>query len=115
VSELVRDVRAVLAQHDRPLTAVERALLVAAVMRTDGSGHDVVDELALSARRVREAGVVPAVRAHGTPAVADDHAARLVRLLAAVEAVLGPYVLSDPPEHRIPPQLDLRWRADVDG
>lgn len=109
-STLVDEVRTVLRTHDRPLTARERALLMATVMRHDGTDRDVV-ELADVARRalryrLRTTATTP------TPEVAA--------LLAAVDALLdAPLDEDHRPAPRHDPVLagahaDRRLRRDVD-
>lgn len=107
---LVDDVRHVIASHGRPLTARERALLLATVVRHDGRERDVVELLDVARRALR-------YRLHST---GTRPAPELAALLAAVDAVLDPAEQPERAPARVDERLatahaDRRHRADVDG
>lgn len=109
-TQLVDDVRACLKSLDRLPSARERALLVATIARTDGTGHDVVDELQ-AARAACPYGTSSA----STPPTRADYN----RLLRAVDAVLSPVPDVDDRPRRPHPQplddADRPYRRDTDG
>lgn len=109
-SQLVDDVRAALCRAGRPATYRERALLLAAVVRSDGTERDVVDEL----RAARAAFLPPHLLEADVPPL-------YTRLLRAVDAILEPVPIDPdlrPDRVRRPTRElveDRTWRADVDG
>lgn len=109
-SQLVADVRRRIADEGRPLSSVERALLLATLAPPRRGGGDVVDEL--------EAAIVAA-----RYTLAESHAmhrvAAIKRLLAAARAVLD-YTPPDPdydPAATVPEDDHggRPARLDVDG
>lgn len=109
-SQLVVDVRRRITDEGRPLTALERALLLATLAhRPQRGGEDVIDELEAAIR---------AARMTLSDQYAEHRVAALKRLLAASRAVLD-YLPDDPTydphAHLTPQDPDRRVRADVDG
>lgn len=105
-STLVDAVRTVIADAGRPLTARERALLTATVVRHDGREADVVELLDVARRAMR-------YRLHAT---GTRPAPELVALLAAVDAILDPP--TEGPTHggdRVLVGAGAPFRRDVDG
>lgn len=107
---LVDDVRSILTAAGRPLTARERALLLATVVRHDGRERDVVELLDVARRALRYR-----LRTTGSTVPPE-----LAALLAAVDAVLDPVEQPDTAPARVDERLlerhaERRRRADVDG
>ena len=109
-SQLVRDVRDRITAEHRPLTTVERTLLLATILAPDdGQGRDAVDELRDAIGAGRRALASDAERATAQAAVRQ--------LLSAARGVLEHVPELPPPVAEPPVRVGAlpRWRADVDG
>lgn len=117
-SQLVDDVRALLrerAEAGRPLTALERTFLLAAMAPRTATGSDVVDELEAAITDARRYCLTDPPPQVAREDVDKARRAAVVRLLAAARAAID-YDPVPPATDDVDHPADPRpRRADVDG